>query len=106
MKKLIYLIALFLSVGIVGCEDDKEDNKDYEFVATGKLEEFTDGTFCQSFNYLLTTKNNEFHLDINSEIETKAELYKGEIVTVYGDLVPNVESECPPLVDVKKITKK
>ncbi len=103
MNKLIFLIALFLSMEIGSCE---RNSKDYEVVATGKLKEFTSGTFCQSFNYLLITKNEDLHLDISLEIARKTQQYKEETVTIYGVFIPNVENECPPLIDVKKITKK
>ncbi len=108
MNKLPFLIALLLSLGIMGCEDKEETKNDKEVVETGKLEEFKGATYCMTFNYLLTREDDTLYLSLDEKMISLAKDYKGEIVTIYGTKrFLDLESEsCPPVVFVKKITEK
>ncbi len=109
MNKLTFFVALFFCVGIWGCEDkeeNKDNTKDYEVVATGKLEEFTEATICMSYDYLLIRKSDTLYLAMQEEVIHKAPRYNEKIVTIYGNKSEFKFGEsCPLVIKVEKISK-
>ncbi len=84
---------------------DEEPDPDQEVVATGVLEELESTSFQYGTHALIDGDNQDPTYALTSE-SVPLEVYAGQLVTIYGTLVPGYEEGVdggPPLVEVTRV---